>query len=391
MARFPLPIIALLIIAGVSGCLPNSSDAPPPQTASAPPSDDPKDIPPPPPVAAKVPDPLKQRIEAALASVQRRDLLTTNSFWTVFHGILGMGPTTTLKDPETGKRYNALDYIFSEAGGNIRGLRFTPTDRGLDVLTVGMGFDLREHEAQGHQDQFLAEMIQWGVPADREIRVASAPGRKFKFQDFVEESKARCLTDGTQELSWSLIVVAEYGGGTEAVWTNRRGEKLTFDQILDYELKADMSVAACGGTHRLFGVAWAYHRHMAHCKSQNKKPTELWDRARQYLEKYKTLSRDWQHSDGGFSTAHYREREHNPELDARMAASGHILEWLSQYVSEEEIHSPWMENGARAVAQIILEGERVSVASGSLYHAAHGLATYHARRYGSGAANVAKK
>ena len=105
-------------------------------------------------------DPLEQRIDAAIAQVQRRDLLTTNGFWTVFHGILGLGPTVPLLNPATGERINALDYVFS--GGEVRGMRFVPTADGLDVETRPGTFI-----SQGHQDQFVAEMVQWGVSPDR--------------------------------------------------------------------------------------------------------------------------------------------------------------------------------------------------------------------------------
>jgi len=396
--------LALILVVAASGCLPSSSGksgessqstaavetgevekAPTPP--GSPPGNPTANLPvnppanPPAKTTAKTTDPLRLRVEAALASVHNRDLLINNSFWTVFHGILGMGPNTELKDPETGKKYNALDYVFSETGANIRGLVFSPTDRGLDVQTVGINPFGKEHEAQGHQDQFLAEMIQWAVPANRPVKIAAYPNRKFTLQDFVEESKARCRIDSNQELGWCLIVVADYGGGTEATWTNRANQKLKFEQLLDYEMNQDMDVAACGGTHRLFGLAWAYHRHMAHCQKANKKPTEIWNRTKEFLEKYKDLSRKWQSSDGDFSTAHYRREEHLNDTEPRLAASGHIFEWLAQYVTDEEIRSTWMENGAKAVAQIILDSERQPVASGSLYHAAHGLATYHTRRY----------
>src|SRR5262249_24321693 len=33
----------------------------------------------------------RYRIESAVQNVRERDLLTTNGFWTVFHGILGLG------------------------------------------------------------------------------------------------------------------------------------------------------------------------------------------------------------------------------------------------------------------------------------------------------------
>ena len=376
--------LALAISAAFIGCLPSSNNQSTAPTA--------KPTPPEPsvqerpivavPNGAKPTDPLRMRIEAALESVHRRDLLTTNSFWTIFHGILGMGPGAMLKEPGTNNRHNALDYLFSERGGNIRGLAFVPTDAGLDVITVGKDPFLKEHEGQGHQDQFVAEMIQWGVPQNRQIKIAGLPNKTFKFQDFVEESKARARVDQDQELGWCLIVVADYGGGTEAEWTNRAGQKLKFEQMLEYEMKADINIAACGGTHRLFGVAWAYHRHAAHCKAQKKPMSDVWKRAKAYLEKYKNLSHEWQAPDGGFSTGHYREKQYSPEIEPRMATSGHILEWLAQYVSDEEIRSDWMENGARSLAQVILDSDRVPVASGSLYHAAHGLAVYHERLYG---------
>jgi hypothetical protein len=380
--------VAVAIGASIVGCLPNSNNQPTaanPNPTPAQPAVQEKPI-----VAphngAKPSDPLRMRIEAALESVHRRDLLTTNSFWTIFHGILGMGPGATLKEPGTNNRYNALDYIFSERGGNIRGLAFVPTtvgkEVGLDVITVGKDPFLKEHEAQGHQDQFVAEMIQWGVSPNREIKIAGLPDRTFKFQDFVTESKARARVDQDQELGWCLIVVAEYGGGTEAEWTNRFGQKLKFEQMLEYEMKADMNIAACGGTHRLFGVAWAYHRHAAHCKKHDKAMSDVWKRAKEYLEKYKNLSHEWQAPDGVFSTGYYREKQYAPEIEPRMATSGHILEWLAQYVTDEEIRSEWMEKGARSLSQVILDSDRVPVASGSLYHAAHGLAVYHERRYG---------
>ncbi len=69
--------------------------------------------------AAAVNSSLSHRIEAALKNVRDRDLLTTNSFWTIFHGILGSGPEATLLDPLTHRRVNAIDYI-CQGGSNSR-------------------------------------------------------------------------------------------------------------------------------------------------------------------------------------------------------------------------------------------------------------------------------
>src|SRR5947207_1884979 len=74
---------------------------------------------------------LKERIETVINQVRRRELLLDNGFWTVFHGILGVGPSVTLKHPLLGIHVNAVDYIAS--GGELRGLRFIPTPYGVDV------------------------------------------------------------------------------------------------------------------------------------------------------------------------------------------------------------------------------------------------------------------
>src|ERR1051325_117709 len=113
------------------------------------------------PAPPETPDELKTRIEAALEQVRARDLLTTNAFWTVFHGILGSGlERTMLTVPDTRKKVNAIEYICE--GNGIRGLQFLPTKHGLDVLTATPMNQL-EGAAQGHQDQFIAEMAQWGM------------------------------------------------------------------------------------------------------------------------------------------------------------------------------------------------------------------------------------
>ena len=65
----------------------------------------------PPPV--KLPAELKTRVEATLKQVHSRELDTTYSFWTIFHGILGMGFDTMLVDRKTGKKINAIEHIRS--------------------------------------------------------------------------------------------------------------------------------------------------------------------------------------------------------------------------------------------------------------------------------------
>src|SRR5262249_16064138 len=110
---------------------------------------------------------------------------------------------------------------------------------------------------QGHQDQFVAEMGQWNMPIDSTFVVN---GRNYTFMDFVRHSQMHARITARQELSWAIVIVGQYLG-TDLSWKNGHGKQLHFRDLIRYELDADVEHAACGGTHRLFGLTWAYHLH----------------------------------------------------------------------------------------------------------------------------------
>jgi hypothetical protein len=310
----------------------------------------------------------ERRIRAAIDNVRRRNLLTSNGFWTVFHGILGLGPkATTLRDPKTNRQVNAFDYI--RTGGELRGLRFIPTRHGLDVQmgpwSVG----------QGHQDQFVAEMAQWNTPADTPFVVN---GRDYTFRDFIRHAQMHARISDKQELSWAIVVVGQYLG-TDLTWTNGRGEKLHYTDLIRYELDADVENAACGGTHRLFGLTWAYHLH----RERGLSPTGIWEEIPAKEAKYRERARRYQNADGSFSTEFFRGRGNDSDKQLRINTTGHVLEWLALASPEEELRAPWVQNAASALSLMILDLRAEPIEGGSLYHAVHGLLLYHARLYGT--------
>ncbi|GIW82581.1 MAG: hypothetical protein KatS3mg105_4388 [Gemmatales bacterium] len=309
----------------------------------------------------------KARLRATIRHVRDRQLLTTNGFWTVLHGILGLGPNVELHDPETGKVVNALDYICN--GGEIRGLRFVPTKDGLDVQIGPMGI------GQGHQDQFIAEMAQWSMPLDRKFYVY---GKEYSFKDFVQHCKMRASVQADQELSWALVVLSQYLG-TDIAWINSAGEQISFEDILRYELQASIDQAACGGTHRLFGITWAYHWH----RKRGGKVTGVWKDAEAKIAHYVDLARKYQNPDGSFSTDYFRGRGHAENIETRISTTGHMLEWLALALPDDEIKKPWVQEAANALALMILQMQDSPIEGGSLYHAMHGLLMYYARVYGS--------
>jgi hypothetical protein len=313
----------------------------------------------------------KNRIDAALEHMRARDMLVEHSFWTVFHGILGLGPESAMIfDSKTGKREKAMDYVCR--GGKLRGLEFhlVGPDRADVVTQAGSG------TYQGHQDQFVAEMTQWGLPRDRKFLIQ---GKEVPFEAFVRYSKDRASVTQKQELSWAIVIIGEHFG-TNIAWTNELNETVKFDDVVDYEMKQPIKESpVCGGTHRLFGLTWAYHRHM----EKGGKKEGVWKEVVTLTNSYKELAKKLQNRDGSFSTDYFRGPANNQtDLTLQIHSTGHILEWLALALSDEEIRQGWVENAASALANMILRNSNQGLDGGAVYHATHGLEIYRNRVLG---------
>ena len=91
---------------------------------------------------------------------------------------------------------------------------------GVDVETMpGTGV------GQGHQDQFVAEMVEWDVPLDTKWKVND---KAFTFADFCRYSKERASVTKDQELSWAIVIVSKHFV-TDHRWTNIYGENLSLE------------------------------------------------------------------------------------------------------------------------------------------------------------------
>jgi len=342
------------------------------------------------PAPLELPKEMKPRVEATLQQIHSRELDTTYSFWTIFHGILGMGFDTQLFDRKSGNKINAIEHIRSgkELPGQpyvLRGLKFVPTIDGVDVRLgpVPIG--------QGHQDQFISEMSQWGMRPDAKFVI---DGKDYTFLDFARLSKARAslhrldivsysgMPDARpqgQELGWAVMMIAEFFGIDTPPWTNMFGEKVTLEELLRAELKINMPKAACGGTHSLFGLTWVLHRHL-----QNGGKIEgVWVDIDKHIEHYKVMAKKFRHPDGSFSTQYVNGEEDVKDSDRRINTTGHTLEWLAMALSDEELREPWVQDAVMALCKMILDKAHTDIDTGSLYHATHGLHIYHDRVYGT--------
>lgn len=308
----------------------------------------------------------RYRIESAVQNVRERDLLTTNGFWTIFHGILGLGPSVKLVDPMTHQKVNAVEFICK--GGRLEGLRFVPTEWGLDVETTGP-----TGRGQGHQDQFIAEMGEWGMAPTRKFRVF---GKDYTYSDFVNHTKMRASVTMNQELSWAIVIIGQYLG-TDVEWTNGYDEDLRFEDLVRYELDATITKAACGGTHRLFGLNYVHHLHL----QKGGKTEGVWKEIADKTAKYRDLAKKYQNADGSFSTDFFNGPGNVEDKQRRINTTGHTLEWMALALSEAELKEQWVQDAANALSLMILELQGQPIEGGSLYHAVHGLLMYYARVY----------
>src|SRR5262245_2718838 len=259
---------------------------------------------------------LKELLEQTLKNIKDRRLVPTDGFWTIFHAILGMGLDTELivedKGGKSERRVRAIDYI--AAGEPMSGLEFIVYPQGLDVKTTGLQGGIPSM-SQGHQDQFIAEMAQWGIPTTMPFKIKGYE-KPFLFIDFCRYSKARASVTvdkdaepSKQELTWAIIIIGQFFGEGDLFkrnscgqieylpWTNKHGEKLNYEDVVRFErnepIEGGDPPTACGGTHRLFGLSWAYHLHLR----RGGKTTGLWKEVADKLERYKKAAKEHQNSD----------------------------------------------------------------------------------------------
>jgi hypothetical protein len=158
-------------------------------------------------------------------------------------------------------------------------------------------------------------------------------------------------------------------------WINDKGEKIRFEDMLRYEMDAPIEGAPCGGTHRLFDLAWVRHLHL----QRGGKDDGVWQDIAEYTRQYQKLAKQYRNMDGSFSVDSFRGRNYGGDLAGRINTTGHIFEWLALSLPYERLQEGWVEDAAVRLSALIMDCQSQPIDGGSLYHAAHGLRMYHAR------------
>jgi hypothetical protein len=147
------------------------------------------------------------------------------------------------------------------------------------------------------------------------------------------------------------------------------------------EADADMFSAACGGAHRLYGLAVALAAHRA----AGGDDSGGWAAAAAVLDDAIDRARRFQQADGGFSIHSFERPGSSPDVFAQLSATGHVFEVLAIALDDERLAEPWVTRAADRLVTLLERTADVDVECGALYHAAHGLALYRRRTCGGAA------
>lgn len=305
---------------------------------------------------------LRKRVQNTLASYYQNWTLNTRDHtpWEVMHAIIAYGVDTRLNS--NGRYTTAMGHLlFSGVSG---GQSIVSLKNGRPYMQRGVG-------VQGHSGQFLAILAQSHLQRDYPLHVS---GHDFTLEDLIAAEQYDCES-GT-ELTFKLIGLMHYLP-SDATWTNFQGQTWSLDRLVREEIVQPVRGAACGGTHRLMGLAYAVRK-----REQRGEPvTGIYEEARKYLEQYHKYTFGLQNPDGSFSTAWFVRRESRLDLDRRLQTTGHILEWLCFSLSDEQLRDPRVTRAVRYVTDLLLDESGHQWEIGHLGHALHALQLYNERIY----------
>ena len=311
---------------------------------------------------------LRSLIADTLATYQLRPLNTANNTpWEVMHGFIAFGIPTQLRvGGPTGDLVNAIGWM--NMGGRCRGQVMLATAGDRLVAQKGIG-------VQGHSAQYLAILAQCRVALNSPIAIQS---KSFTVADLVEEEKLSCKSN--TELTFALIGLAHYLP-TDAEWTSRDGKPWTLETLVAEEIEQPIRGAPCGGTHRLFGLAYGCQRRLR----ATGKLDGHYARADKYVRDYQAFAlTKLQNPDGSFSTEWFKYPADRPDdIDRKVQTTGHILEWLVGSLDQQDLYQPRVVAAVEFLATSLARQPSREWKIGPMGHALHALTIYQERAWGT--------
>src|SRR5690606_12528566 len=126
-------------------------------------------------------------------------------------------------------------------------------------------------------------------------------------------------------------------------WTDSSGKSWSIADLVQIEVDQGLEGAACGGSHRLIGLAMALNRH----KKQGRAVEGPWAAAEKLIQEQGIAnSRKFQNPNGVFSANYFSRPGSSPDLAENLGTSGHTLEFLTLALDDEQLREPFMMHAA---------------------------------------------
>jgi hypothetical protein len=328
-------------------------------------------------VTAPGPEDLRQLLDDELeATMQRRLNAEDHAAWQILHGALAYHREFFMEREPNGQLVSAVDYLLD--GGRLDGWTTEPgivlgnqdDRRGLRVLV-----EPGTQTGQGHPDQWFAILAQCGLEPVDGVRTDD---REYSMADLIEQVQWDVPRNLDREFSWTLIGLTSYLP-TDASWIAQDGDAWSIERLMEIELEHELSMSACGGSHRLIGLSMALNQHQA------QQPTldGVWQEADDRIQTAIANARRFQNPDGSFSSNYFERPGSSPDLAQDLGTTGHVLEFLTLATTDEQIRAPWIERAVVHLCELFRKTRQVPLECGALYHAAHGLVLYRQRVFDS--------
>jgi len=323
---------------------------------------------------------LQQRIDRVLEyTLENRRLdVSEQAAWQILHGNLAFGRDFPMR--HNGKDVPVIEYL--AAGGQMngwtiqRGNRLVSAD-GEDLNQYGMRAVVEPgtRAGQGHYDQWLAILSQCDLKPHETFLVGD---QTYTMTNFLQQVQLDTSRNVANEFSWTIIGLTRYFP-TDHHWTDSTGKAWNIERLVEIETEQGLDSGACGGTHRLIGLAMTLNKR----REEGKPISGVWADAEKLIREVGVANaKSFQNPDGSFSANYFRRPGISPDLADNLGTSGHTLEFLSIAMDAEELKQRWVEKGVEYLCDLFDRTQDLSMECGALYHAAHGLALYRERVYG---------
>jgi len=306
---------------------------------------------------------LPQLVESAINVTSRRFLTAdVHTPWQILHGILalrqnfeikiGNGKQSALKWLSQGNEWKGESIVVKTPwGGEFH--RFT-----------------KPYHFQGHPNQFLSILTMSELSTD--YAFLSSAGEPVTMGQML--NNAKMTVNDREEITWTLWALSRYLP-IDSEWVNKDGEAWSMERLVQIQTYADVSHAACGGTHGLFALSLARNSHI-----YSGRPLRgIWLEADQKIKRHIAEARALQNQDGTFSSSYFAGPGKSDDFGKRIATSGHVLEFLMVAVDDTQLQKPWLQKAVRAVASELIVNRSQAADCGPLYHAVHALVLYRDR------------